>query len=99
MGSLFTSLLNSTGALRVYGRTFNVIQNNITNANTPGYVRQDQVLVSMPFNPDQGLPGGVLSGPMLSARSSFLEQSVRNQNELLGNSQQRATDQIGRAHV
>ena len=60
MGSLFTSLLNSTGALRVYGRTFNVIQNNITNANTPGYVRQDQVLVSMPFNPDQGLPGGVL---------------------------------------
>jgi flagellar hook-associated protein 1 FlgK len=92
VGSLFTSLLNSTGALRVYGRTFNVIQNNITNANTPGYVRQDQVLISMPFNPEQGLPGGVLAGPMLSARSSFLEQSVRNQNELLGYSQQRATD-------
>ena len=92
MGSLFTSLLNSTGALRVYGRTFNVIQNNITNANTPGYVRQDQVLISMPFNPEQGLPGGVLPGPMLSARSGFLEQSVRNQNELLGYSEQRATD-------
>jgi flagellar hook-associated protein 1 len=92
MGSLFTSLLNSTGALRVYGRTFNVIQNNITNANTPGYVRQDQVLVSMPFSPEQGLPGGVLAGPMINARSSFLEQAVRNQNELLGYAQQRAQD-------
>ncbi len=92
MGSLFTSLLNSTGALRVYGREFNVIQNNITNATTPGYVRQDQVLVSLPFNPDQGLPGGVLAGPMLNARSTFLEQAVRNQNQSLGYSQQRATD-------
>ena len=36
MGRLFTSLLNSTGALQVYGRVFSVIQNNITNANTPG---------------------------------------------------------------
>ncbi len=61
MGTLFTTLLNSTGALRVYGRAFNVIQNNITNANTPGYAKQDQVLVSMPFQPDRGR-GGRSSG-------------------------------------
>ncbi len=92
MGTLFTTLLNSTGALRVYGRTFNVIQNNITNANTPGYVKQDQVLVSLPFEPDRGVAGGVAAGPVQSSRSVFLEQSVRGQNQLLGYSQQRATD-------
>jgi flagellar hook-associated protein 1 FlgK len=92
MGSLFTTLLNSTGALRVYGRSFNVIQNNITNANTPGYVKQDQVLVSLPFNMEKGLSGGVLAGPVVNARSAFLEQSVRVQNELLGHAKQRATD-------
>jgi flagellar hook-associated protein 1 FlgK len=92
MGNLFTSLLNSTGALRVYGRTFNVIQNNITNANTPGYVKQDQVLVSLSFDPSRGMAGGVVAGPLINARSSFLEQSVRGQNELLGAAQQHATD-------
>jgi flagellar hook-associated protein 1 FlgK len=92
MGTLFTTLLNSTGALRVYGSLFNVIQNNITNANTPGYVKQDQVLVSLPFQPDQGIAGGVAAGPVLSSRSVYLEQAVRGQNQLLGYSQQRATD-------
>jgi len=92
MGNLFTSLLNSTGALRVYGRTFNVLQNNITNANTPGYVKQDQVLVSLSFDPGRGMAGGVVAGPMINARSSFLEHSVRSQNELLGAASQHATD-------
>jgi flagellar hook-associated protein 1 FlgK len=92
MGNLFTSLINSTGALRVYARTFNVIQNNITNANTPGYVKQDQVLVSLPFDPEHGRAGGVVAGPMINARSSFLEQSVRSQNQLLGKAEQHAAD-------
>jgi flagellar hook-associated protein 1 FlgK len=92
MGSLFTSLLNSTSALRVYGRVFNVIQNNITNANTPGYVKQDQSIVSLPFDPAAGLAGGVLAGPMLSARSQYLEQAVRTEQEQLGSAQQKAAD-------
>jgi flagellar hook-associated protein 1 FlgK len=92
MSSLFTSLLNSTNALQVYDRAFNVIENNISNANTPGYVTQDQSLIAAPFNPAEGVSGGVIAGPVLSARSQFLEQSVRNQQEALGSSQQRATD-------
>jgi flagellar hook-associated protein 1 len=92
MGNLLTSLLNSTNALSVYGRVFNAIQNNITNANTPGYVRQDQSLVSLPFNPALGIAGGVVTGPLLSARSEYIEQDVRNQQELFGNAQQRAAD-------
>ena len=92
MGNLFTTLLNSTNALGVYGRVFNVIQNNIANANTPGYVRQEQSLLALPFEPSQSLPGGILPGPLLSSRSEYLEQNVRNQHELLGSSQQKATD-------
>ncbi len=92
MGNLFTSLVNSTGALRVYGRSFNVLQNNITNANTPGYVKQDQVLLSLPFDLSRGMAGGVVAGPMVNARSSFLEQSVRSQNQLLGAAAQHAND-------
>lgn len=92
MGSLFTSLLNSTNAMQVYARVFNVIQNNVTNANTPGYVEQQQTLTPMPFDPSVGLGGGVITGPMLSARSTYLEQAVRNQQQLLGDAQQRAGD-------
>src|SRR5882724_4271889 len=92
MGGLFTSLFNASGALQVYGRVFNVIQNNITNANTPGYVRQDQSVLAEAFNPAAHLTGGLLAGPLLSARSQFLERAVRYQQEQLGTSQQKAAD-------
>jgi flagellar hook-associated protein 1 FlgK len=92
MGNLFTTLLNTTGSLRAYSRSFNVIQNNIANAYTPGYVKQDQVLLALPFDPAAGLPGGVLAGPLRSTRSPYLEQAVRDQQELLGHAQQRAAD-------
>ena len=92
MGNLLTSLLNSSNALRVYGEAFNIIQNNITNANTPGYVKQDVSLVALPFNPETMLSGGVMAGAMLSARASYLENAVRNQQELLGSAGQRSAD-------
>jgi len=92
MSNLFASLLNSTGALQVYGRAFNVIQNNITNANTPGYVKQDQTLVAMPFDPAWGITGGLLPGPMQSSRSVYLEQAVRQQTQALGDTQQTLSD-------
>ena len=92
MGNLFTTLLNSANALQVYGRVFSAIQNNVTNASTPGYVKQDQSLVAMPFDPAVGLGGGDQAGPLLSLRSEYLEQAVRNQQELLGSAQQKAGD-------
>lgn len=92
MGGLLASLFNSAGALSAYDRVFNVIQNNITNANTPGYVEQNQSLIALPFDPSVGTPGGVIPGAVLSSRSEYLEQDVRNQQERLGDAQQRATD-------
>jgi len=92
MGSLSATLLNSAGALSVYTKEFNVIQNNITNANTPGYADQNLALQAMPFNPEEGGEGGVMAAGLISSRSEYLDQNVRNQQQLLGSSQQTAAD-------
>jgi flagellar hook-associated protein 1 len=92
MGGLFTSLFNASGALQVYGRVFNVIQNNIANAHTPGYALQDQSLVAQAFNPAEHLTGGLMAGPLISARSQYLERAVRYQQEQLGTAQQKSAD-------
>ena len=92
MGGINSALLNSANALEVFSRTFNVIENNITNANTPGYAKQDQLLLSLPFDPSQHLTGGVTDGPLVSSRSEYIEQTVRTQQQFLGNAQQRASD-------
>jgi flagellar hook-associated protein 1 FlgK len=92
MGNILTNLLNSAGALSTYTRAFDVIQNNITNANTPGYATQDQSLQAASFDPAHGVGGGVIAGPLISSRSDYLELDVRNQQQLLGNAQQRASD-------
>lgn len=92
MGGLSGALFNSANALEVFSRTFGVISNNITNANTPGYVKQDQLLVALPFDPAARLVGGVTDGPLISSRSEYLEQAVRTQQQFLGDAQQRTAD-------
>lgn len=92
MGGILSTLSSSAGALSAYEREFSTIQNNITNANTPGFADQNLSLVAMPFDPSAGTAGGVMSGGLISSRSEFLEQNVRNQQQLLGSSQQSAAD-------
>ncbi len=92
MGNLLTSLFNSASALQVFDRSLSVIQNNIVNANTPGYVKQNLDLVALPFDPAHALSGGVFAGPLLTARSEYLENAVRTQQEQLGSARQRAED-------
>lgn len=92
MGSLLTTILKSTSALRAFDQTLNVIENNVTNASTPGYVKQTQTLQSLPFDPETGASGGVVAGPILSARSEYAEESVRSRQQLLGQYEQKAAD-------
>jgi flagellar hook-associated protein 1 FlgK len=89
---LLTSILNSANALRVYDQEFSTIQNNIANANTPGYADQNVTLIADSFNPSQGFNGGISTGPLASSRSQYLEQSVRTETTLLGSAQQQAAD-------
>ncbi len=92
MGSLLTSLLNSANAIDVLNRQLAVIQNNVSNANTPGYARQTQSVQAMALEPSSGLLGGVTAGPVLSARSEYAEETVRRQNSLYGSAEQRSAD-------
>jgi flagellar hook-associated protein 1 FlgK len=92
MGSITSALNGAANSLEVFSNTFSVIENNISNANTPGYAKQDVNLQPLPFDPSTGLAGGVTSGPLISSRSEYLEQAVRTQQQLFGSAQQRAGD-------
>ena len=53
MGGLFASLGIAGNSLDVLQQAIGVIQNNVTNATTPGYVTQTQQLASRAFDPSQ----------------------------------------------
>src|SRR3984885_9467604 len=92
MGNLTTSLINAGNALQVYGSALDVTENNVTNANTPGYAAQTATLEARPFDLVTGAPGGVMLGPTESSRNQFVEQSVRSQQAASGYDQQKVSD-------
>ncbi len=92
MGNLLASLLNTATAMKVFENGLTVTQENVTNANTPGFVKQTQTFQALPFDLSVGLPGGVSAGPVLSSRDGFAEHSVRDQQTALGLYQQKVTD-------
>ncbi len=92
MGTISGALSSAASALTVFDRVFDTIENNITNANTPGYAEQEQSLQPLAFDPATGLGGGVAAGPLLSTRTEYLEQGVRDQQQSLGYSSQLAGD-------
>lgn len=92
MGSITSALLSAGNAMSVFERSFDVIENNITNANTPGYAEQVQSLTPLPFDPSEGLAGGVTPGPLINTRSEYAEQAVRDQDTAFGSAQQLSND-------
>jgi flagellar hook-associated protein 1 FlgK len=92
MGNLFTSLLSSANGLRAYEQALAVTQNNVTNASTPGFVKQTQNLEALPFDVTAGLPGGVRAGPVVSSRDGYAERAVRDQQTSFGFSNQKTTN-------
>ena len=51
---------SAAGALEAFSRVMEVTQNNVANANTPGYAKQTQTLEALPFDVASGT-AGVLS--------------------------------------
>ena len=88
MSGLFSALDAASGALIAYQNSLDVSQNNVTNANTPGYAKQVPTLQALPFDLATGLAGGVASGQPQDTRSEFAETAVRQQTSLLGTFQQ-----------
>lgn len=90
MGNLMVSLRNAAGAMAVFERGMAVVQGNVTNASTPGYAKQRQILQSLRFDLDSGVPGGVASGGTLDSRSEYAEAGVRRSLGYLGEAEERA---------
>jgi flagellar hook-associated protein 1 FlgK len=92
MGNLFASLRGATAALSVFEMGMATVQNNVSNASTPGYAKQVQTLTADRFDLRAGLVGGVSAGAVVSTRSEYAEQSVRRQQEYFGAYDQKASD-------
>lgn len=90
MGNLLVSLRNTAEAMRVFQRGMGVVQANVTNASTPGYARQTQLLEPKRMDLDAGLPGGVRSAGTLDGRNEYAEGSVRRRQESLGYADERS---------
>jgi flagellar hook-associated protein 1 FlgK len=88
MSSLFNTMATTASSLQAYNRVLEVIQNNVSNVSTPGYVKQQQSLAAMPFDLTSGASGGVRAGEVNNARSDYADQAVRRETTLLGHSEQ-----------
>ena len=92
MGTVFTALRTAGQSLDVLQQAIGVIQNNVSNANAPGYVTQTLNLVSEPFNLQQGVLGGVTAGAVQSARNVYAEHAVWTANASVGLATQQSTN-------
>jgi flagellar hook-associated protein 1 FlgK len=84
MSSLSATLLGASSALQAFQYALNATQNNIDNASTPGYANQTVDLEAAPFDPAEGLSGGVSAGPMIDSRDLLAESDVWQQASAQG---------------
>ncbi len=91
MSSLFAALHTASDALDVIEQAMGVTQNNVSNASTPGYVTQTLKIAANPFNPSGNIWGGVQADGIQSSRNQYAEESVWNQNQLLGSASTQAS--------
>ena len=91
MSSLFAGLNTASNALDVLGQAIGVVQNNVSNSSTPGYVTQTEHLTASPFDQSGTLTGGVHASGVDSARNVYAEQAVWSANEQVGLSTQQAS--------
>jgi flagellar hook-associated protein 1 len=95
MSSLIASLSVTAGALNAFSQSLEVIQNNIANAQTPGYASQSQPLEAMTFDPPDGALGGVSVGAVQSSRNEYDETALRSQTIQLGAANQNVSSLTG----
>lgn len=92
MGSLFAGLSIASNALDTFQRGINVTSNNVTNASTAGYARQQAVLTARSFDPGTTVGGGVAYAGTVDSRDQYAERSVRQNVSQQGEATQRAKD-------
>ncbi|MBV8553632.1 MAG: flagellar hook-associated protein FlgK [Acidobacteriaceae bacterium] len=91
MGTLSAALGTAGNALTVLEQAMGVVQNNVANASTPGYVTQTPILTAGAFDPTRGVWGGVQDSGTQSARNAYAEEAVWSANEQVGAATQQAS--------
>jgi flagellar hook-associated protein 1 FlgK len=84
MSNLLAMLGASGRALDVYQQALNAVQNNVSNASTPGYARQSLNLEALPLDVAGGLAGGVAAAGLDNSRDQYVEEQVQRQTQALG---------------
>jgi flagellar hook-associated protein 1 FlgK len=79
MGNLFAAISTAANSMAAFEKALSVTGNNVANASTPGYARQQIAFSARRMDLEQGLPGGVSAAGLLSSRELLLEQAVRRQ--------------------
>jgi flagellar hook-associated protein 1 FlgK len=92
MGGIFASLHIAANSLDVLEQAIAVVQNNVTNATTPGYVTQTQQLEAQSFDPSASLLGGVEATGVQNARDVYAEQSVWTASQQSGLASQQSAN-------
>ncbi len=90
MGSLLSALQSAGNSLDVFEKAMGVVQNNVANASTAGYVTQTVNLSASAFQPGEDLYGGVEVEGVQSSRNQAAEQAVWSQNDQLGTATQQS---------
>jgi flagellar hook-associated protein 1 FlgK len=84
MGNLLNTLHSVADSMIAYQKALQVTGNNVTNANTPGYVRQRLNIESRPLEIQIGLTGGVMANSLISSRRAYLERAVHEEAQREG---------------
>ncbi len=84
MGNLFGSLIAAGGAMRAFEKGLSTTQNNVVNANTPGYAKQRQVFEANRFEPERNIIGGVAARGLYNYRDAFSERNVQRRTSQAG---------------
>ena len=84
MSNLLASLGSTASALDVLQQALGVVQNNVSNASTPGYASQQLNIEAAPLDIVAGAGGGLTAGGLNSSRDNFADTSVQQQLQALG---------------
>ena len=92
MASLSATLGIAGNALDAFEKAIGVVQSNVANASTPGYVTQTLQLNAGAFDPANNIFGGVSAGALQSSRNTYAEQSVWAANQQVGMATQQSSN-------
>src|SRR5580698_818389 len=84
MSSLLAALGSSGNALDVLQQALGVIQNNVSNASTPGYASQQLNITAEPLDVASGAAGGIAAQGLISSRDTYADTEVQRQLQTLG---------------